>query len=82
VLLEQIISLAVVPAVLAVDLLRIMHLLRHRAKCVEDGIPQRHNASAAICLGCVNYLAQDRNIDGILLNVMNDLNVLHNPKVL
>jgi hypothetical protein len=51
------------------------------AKCAELGVPQRHNASPALCLGCTNNLSQNGNVDGILLGVSNDVHVIANPKV-
>lgn len=60
-------------------------LLRRRnqahAKCANGGVPQRHNASPAFCLGCTNNLAQETNIPGILLGISNDLKVLKTPLV-
>jgi hypothetical protein len=52
-----------------------------KAKCAESGIPQRQNASPAFCLGCPNNLTQSGNIEGILLGVSNDMNVICNPRV-
>jgi hypothetical protein len=46
------------------------------AKCAEQGVPQRHKASPALCLGCLNNLTQTGNIEGILLGISNDLNVI------
>lgn len=56
---------------------------RHQdqAKCAEYGVPQRQNASPAFCLGCSNNLTQSGNLDGILLGINNDMNVLSNPNV-
>lgn len=51
------------------------------AKCAEQGIPQRHKASPAFCLGCNNNLTQNGNIEGILLGISNDLIVLKTPRV-
>jgi hypothetical protein len=60
-------------------------LLRRRnqahAKCAEGGVPQRHNASPAFCLGCTNNLTQETNIPGIILGISNDLKVLNTPQV-
>lgn len=60
-------------------------LLRRRnqahAKCADGGVPQRHNASPAFCLGCTNNLTQETNIPGILLGISNDLKVLNTPLV-
>lgn len=49
------------------------------AKCAEQGVPQRHKASPALCLGCHNNLTQNGNIEGILLGISNDLNVIKEP---
>jgi len=51
------------------------------AKCAEQGVPQRHKASPALCLGCHNNLTQNGNIEGILLGISNDLNVLKEPSM-
>lgn len=51
------------------------------AKCFDDGAPQRQNASPNLCLGCSNHLAQDSNIEGILLNIANDINTLKIPNI-
>lgn len=52
-----------------------------QAKCADQGVPQRHNASPALCLGCTNNLTQEGNIEGILLGISNDLKVLQNIKI-
>lgn len=52
-----------------------------RAKCSEGGEPQRHNACVNLCLSCSNNLTQNGNIEGILLNISNDLKVLCSPSV-
>lgn len=52
-----------------------------KAKCAESGIPQRQNASPSFCLGCQNNLTQSGNIDGILLGISNDVNVICNLRV-
>jgi hypothetical protein len=54
---------------------------KSHAKCAEQGVPQRQNASPAFCFGCTNNLTQVGNIEGILLGISNDLKVLQNPKV-
>jgi hypothetical protein len=51
------------------------------AKCAEQGVPQRQNASPEFCLGCTNNLTQAGNVEGILLGIANDLNVLRNKNV-
>jgi len=56
---------------------------RHQghAKCAEQGVPQRHNASPAFCLGCPNNLTQSGNLEGIILGISNDLLVLSNERI-
>lgn len=49
---------------------------RHYARCAENGEPQRFNAAPAYCLGCSFNLTQASNVEGILLGIGNDLNVL------
>lgn len=51
------------------------------AKCAEQGDPQRHKASPALCLGCRNNLTQNGNVEGILLGISNDLNVIKEPSM-
>ena len=53
---------------------------RSKAKCAEDGVPQRSNASPSLCLGCSNNLAMSSSIEGILLSTSNDLKVLENDE--
>ncbi len=54
---------------------------QHRAKCAEEGVPQRHNASPSLCLGCGNNLTQEGNVEEILLAIGNDVKVLNTPTV-
>ncbi|WP_394243553.1 hypothetical protein [Vibrio astriarenae] len=54
---------------------------QHRAKCVDKGTPQRENACAGLCLGCVNNLTQEGNVQGILLAIGNDIKTLETPGV-
>lgn len=54
---------------------------QHRAKCAVDGIPQRHNASPKLCLGCNNNLNNFENVFGILLYISNDLNVISEKNI-
>jgi hypothetical protein len=51
------------------------------AKCAEHGEPNRQNASPGACLGCRFNLLQSGNIDGILISIENDLNVLKHQNV-
>lgn len=54
---------------------------QHLTKCAEEGAPQRHNASPALCLGCINNLTQGGNVEGIFLGISNDLKVLQSLDV-
>ncbi len=54
---------------------------QHRAKCAIDGTPQRQNACPGLCLGCVNNLTQEGNVQGILLGIANDVKLLKTPNV-
>lgn len=54
---------------------------QHKAKCFNEGAPQRHNASPSLCLGCCNSLTHENHLEGILLNVANDIKVLNTPMV-
>ncbi|WP_286294915.1 hypothetical protein [Vibrio apostichopi] len=54
---------------------------QHRAKCAVGGTPQRQNACAGLCLGCVNNLSQEGNVQGILLAIGNDIKLLETPGV-
>ncbi len=54
---------------------------QHRAKCAVGGTPQRQNACAGLCLGCVNNLSQEGNVQGILLGIANDIKLLEKPGV-
>lgn len=60
-------------------------VLRHKhqsaAKCAENGEPNRQNASPGACLGCRFNLLQTNHIEGILLNIENDIKVLQTPSV-
>jgi hypothetical protein len=51
------------------------------AKCAELGTPQRQNASPSLCLGCTNNFIQDGNVEGILLGISNDINIIQNQKI-
>jgi hypothetical protein len=51
------------------------------AKCAENGEPNRQNASPGACLGCRFNLIQTQHIDGILLNIENDIKVLKHDSV-
>ena len=49
-----------------------------RAKCSIRGVPQRHNAAPALCLGCCNCLIEPNHAEGILLAISNDISILSN----
>ena len=51
------------------------------SRCGKNGVPARENACPSLCLGCGNNLTQSGNIDGILVGIANDLNVLQMPRV-
>jgi len=53
----------------------------NKAKCSDNGIPQIGGALSALCLGCINNLANGGNIEGILLAISNDLNALNTPGI-
>jgi hypothetical protein len=52
-----------------------------KAKCNDNGIPERGNALTALCLGCSNNLTNKGNVEGILLAIANDMNILRTPSV-
>ena len=52
-----------------------------QAKCAEDGIPQRQNASPKLCLGCVNGDIQDGNFIGIMIAVKEHIKCCLNEKL-
>ncbi len=54
---------------------------QHRAKCAIGGTLERQNACPGLCLGCVNNLTQEGNIQGILLGIANDVKLLQTPGV-
>ncbi|GAC19543.1 hypothetical protein [Paraglaciecola arctica] len=51
------------------------------AKCSVDGIPQRHNASPKLCLGCINADIINSNFAGIVIYTQNDVEVCKNPNL-
>lgn len=52
-----------------------------RAKCSEDGIPQRHNASPKFCLGCINANVSEGNFNGIVVYTQPEVNACRNPEL-
>jgi hypothetical protein len=48
------------------------------AKCTQNGMPQRQNASPKLCLGCNYNLTQSTNLEHIVLNLSNDINIVKN----
>lgn len=53
----------------------------YAAKCSEGGIPQRHNASPTLCLGCLNANVSEGNFNGIVVYTKHDVEVCRNPDV-
>jgi hypothetical protein len=51
------------------------------AKCSIDGIPQRHNASPKLCLGCINGNIAEGNFNGIVVYTRQDVKACRNPKL-
>lgn len=54
---------------------------QNTAKCAQDGLPQRQNASPKLCLGCTNNLTQTTNLEHIVLNLSNDINIVKNDNL-
>jgi hypothetical protein len=51
------------------------------AKCSEDGIPQRQNASPSFCLGCVNGDIDVGNFTGIVVFIKSDIEACRNSNL-
>jgi hypothetical protein len=51
---------------------------QHRAKCAEDGIPQRRNAEPKFCLGCMHSDISEMNYEGIVLSIKDDVAACRN----
>ncbi|MEQ3660718.1 MAG: hypothetical protein ABNH21_17375 [Glaciecola sp.] len=51
------------------------------AKCSEDGIPQRHNASPKLCLGCINADISEGNFNGIVVYTRAEVEACRNEKL-
>lgn len=54
---------------------------QHRAKCSEDGVPQRRNAAPEFCLGCMHADISEMNFDGIVISVKNDVMACRNDNL-
>ena len=54
---------------------------QHRAKCAEDGIPQRRNAEPKFCLGCIHSDISEMNYEGILVSIKDDVAVCRNAEL-
>lgn len=52
---------------------------KHRAKCAEDGLPQRDKAGIEFCIGCTNHLVEQEHVVFIILNVANHVTALRQP---
>lgn len=46
------------------------------AKCAEDGVPQRQNATPSLCLGCHHNLTKSSNVDYIVFETMQHIALL------
>jgi hypothetical protein len=54
---------------------------QHRAKCAEDGIPQRRNAEPKFCLGCIHSDISGMNYEGILISIKDDVAACRNAEL-
>lgn len=54
---------------------------QHRAKCAEDGIPQRRNAEPKFCLGCMHSDISEMNYEGIVLSIKDDVAACRNTEL-
>lgn len=52
-----------------------------KARCIELGKPQRHNASPNLCLGCPHNLMTSENVEWLILHLYSHVQALQNPKV-
>ncbi|ABM02021.1 hypothetical protein Ping_0153 [Psychromonas ingrahamii 37] len=52
-----------------------------RAKCSQNGIPQRRNASPKLCLGCINADITEGNYIGIVVYTSIDVAACRNPEL-
>ena len=52
---------------------------QHRAKCAEDGVPQRDKAGVEFCIGCTNHLVEQEHVTFIIINVVNHVTALKQP---
>ncbi len=46
---------------------------QHKAKCSEDGVPQRRNAAPEFCLGCMHADISEMNYTGIVISIKDDV---------
>lgn len=51
------------------------------AKCAENGVPQRRNASPEFCLGCMHSDISEMNYAGIVLSVKDDVMACRNENL-
>jgi hypothetical protein len=52
---------------------------QHRAKCAEEGVPQRDKAGVEFCIGCTNHLVEQEHVAFIIINVANHVTALKQP---
>ncbi|GAC19020.1 hypothetical protein [Paraglaciecola arctica] len=52
---------------------------KHRAKCAEEGIPQRDKAGVEFCIGCTNHLVEQEHVAFIIINIANHVTALKQP---
>lgn len=54
---------------------------QRNAKCAENGRPVRDKASPKLCLGCMNNLTEETNLDFIYMLIMNDIEILKSSDI-
>ena len=54
---------------------------KYRSKCAIDNIPQEHKAALSLCLGCSNGLVAKENIEGIMISIAADVEVVKEPQL-
>jgi hypothetical protein len=52
---------------------------KHRAKCSEEGVPQRDKAGVEFCIGCTNHLLEQEHVAFIIINIANHVTALKQP---
>ncbi|MCF2950377.1 hypothetical protein L0668_19870 [Paraglaciecola aquimarina] len=52
-----------------------------KAKCSQNGVPQRHNAAPKFCLGCINGDITEANYKGIVVYTKPDIEACRNPNL-